>query len=194
MRGRGDSQFNQPLCLSVSKYTCAPGNSFKHQRPTHVFIKYECVCYLITTRRRRRRRQTIHLSRGNNLFASQLQGKRCWISSPLLSLSYRIALLNIPQEEHYYFVIIFLMINRWQQITNYKGHILGWTEGKKSLSIDSGILGAYVDIYRRLLVRKNPGGYFINFWPHRLSRSVHKAKNQWSLNTQKTKFYYESHI
>ena len=70
---------------------------------------------------------------------------------------------------------------------------LGRTEGKKCSPIDSGILGAYADIYRRLLVRKNPGGYFINFWPHRLSRSVHKAKNQWCLNSQKTKFYYESH-
>ena len=72
--------------------------------------------------------------------------------------------------------------------------LLGRTERKKCSPIDSGILGAYADIYRRLLVRKNPVGYFINFWPHRLSRSVHKAKNQWCLNSQKTKFYYESHI
>ena len=71
---------------------------------------------------------------------------------------------------------------------------LGRTEGKKCLPIDSGIRGAYADIYRRLLVKKISGDYFIKFWPHRLSRSVNKAKNQWCLNTPKTKFYYESHV
>ena len=43
--------------------------------------------------------------------------------------------------------------------------VLGRTEGKKCLPIDSGIMGAYADMYRRLLVKRNPGAYFIKFWP-----------------------------
>ena len=39
---------------------------------------------------------------------------------------------------------------------------LGRTEEKKCSPIDSGILGAYTDMYRRLLVKQNPGAYFIN--------------------------------
>ena len=42
--------------------------------------------------------------------------------------------------------------------------ILGWGLGKKCLPIDTGIMGAYADIYRRLLDQKNPGAYFIKFW------------------------------
>ena len=38
---------------------------------------------------------------------------------------------------------------------------VGWTEEKKCSPIDSGILGAHADIYRRLLGQKNPGPYFI---------------------------------
>ena len=38
---------------------------------------------------------------------------------------------------------------------------LGRTEEKKCSPIDSGILGAHADIYRRLLGQKNPGPYFI---------------------------------
>ena len=41
---------------------------------------------------------------------------------------------------------------------------LGWVLGKKCLPIDSGIMGVYADIYRRLLGQKNPGSYFIKFW------------------------------
>ena len=47
--------------------------------------------------------------------------------------------------------------------------LLGRTEGKKCSPIDSGILGAYADMYRRLLVKQNQGAYFIKFWPHRPS-------------------------
>ena len=43
-------------------------------------------------------------------------------------------------------------------------HILGWGLGKKCLPIDSGIMGAYADIYRRLLDQKKPGAYLIKFW------------------------------
>ena len=38
---------------------------------------------------------------------------------------------------------------------------LGGAEEKKCSPIDSGILGAHADIYRRLLGQKNPGPYFI---------------------------------
>ena len=41
---------------------------------------------------------------------------------------------------------------------------IGWGLGKKCLPIDSGIMGVYADIYRRLLDQKNPGAYFIKFW------------------------------
>ena len=41
---------------------------------------------------------------------------------------------------------------------------LGWVLDKKCLSIDSGILGAHADIYRRLLVPKTRGLYIIKFW------------------------------
>ena len=44
------------------------------------------------------------------------------------------------------------------------GRAVGWGLGKKRLSIDSGILGAHADIYRRLLVPKNQGLYIIKFW------------------------------
>ena len=50
--------------------------------------------------------------------------------------------------------------------------VLGRTEGKECLPIDSGIMGAYADMYRRLLVKRNPGAYFIKFWPHRPSSSI----------------------
>ena len=39
-----------------------------------------------------------------------------------------------------------------------------WGLGKKSSPINSGLLWANVDIYRRLLVKKNPGRYYIKFW------------------------------
>ena len=42
--------------------------------------------------------------------------------------------------------------------------LLGWALGKKCLPIDSGIMGAYAEIYRRLLEQKNLGPYFIIFW------------------------------
>ena len=41
---------------------------------------------------------------------------------------------------------------------------LGWGLGKKRLPIDSGIMGAYADIYRRLLDQKNPGACFMKYW------------------------------
>ena len=46
---------------------------------------------------------------------------------------------------------------------------LGWGLGKKCLPIDSGIMGAYADIYRRLLDQKDPGAYFIKIWAQGIS-------------------------
>ena len=42
--------------------------------------------------------------------------------------------------------------------------LLGWGLGKKRLPIDSGIMGAYADTYRRLLDQKNPCACFIKYW------------------------------
>ena len=42
--------------------------------------------------------------------------------------------------------------------------VLGGRLGKKCLPIDSGLLWGNVDIYRRLLVKENPGAYNIKFW------------------------------
>ena len=48
------------------------------------------------------------------------------------------------------------------------GHAaVGWGLGKKRLSIDSGILGAHADIYKRLMEPKNRGPYFIKLWAQR---------------------------
>ena len=72
--------------------------------------------------------------------------------------------------------------------------LLGWTERKKRSPIDSGILWADIDIYRRLSVERNRGPYLKNFWAQWPLRPEHKVKNQWPQNAQEMKFYYECHM
>ena len=47
--------------------------------------------------------------------------------------------------------LLLYIVHQWSANGN---SLLGRTEGKKCSPIDSGILGAYADIYRRLLVKK----------------------------------------